>query len=1143
MAGNRQQLEAGIQAFEAQRALLGDAVVDLAVAPLKEQLSLLLGTAPAAPAAGAEPTQSLRQVSILFLDVVGSTSLAQILDPEDVSAVMDDALQRGTALVAQYRGKVLQYAGDNILAAFGADESREDDAERAVHCGLALLTLGQTLGEEVLARHGHAGLDVRVGVHTGGVLLGGGVDAEGSIRGSAVNMAARMEQTAPAGHLRISHDTYAQVRGLFEVQPQEPLAVKGVDAPVLSYLVLHAQPRPARFGMRGIEGVPTNMIGRDVELEALQTAYKRLFEQRQLAAVTVVAEAGIGKSRLVCEFEAWCRGRPETWVLFRGRATPQTGTQAFGLLRDIIATHLQINDDDSVPAARRKMEQGMVPLFVQDDGLELAQGHAHLLGHLIGIEWRESHHLVGILDDPKQIRNRAFHAAAQLFRRVISTEGSPVILQLEDLHWADGESLDFLSYLAEVNRDLPMFVLACARPSLFEQRTGWPPGDGNAGNLTEGMHQRIDLHALDKTGSRMLANELLKNLAEIPASLRDLLTSSAEGNPFYMEELVKMLIDQGAILAQPGPGQPWRVDTHKLLVAHVPPTLTGVLQARLDSLTVDEKHALQLASVVGAVFWDQALAAVETRAAEQLAALVQRELTLPRTEAPLDGLREYAFCNQVLHQVTYDTVLKRHKREGHARVAQWLAGLSAQGSLRAGDFLGLAAKHFELAGDAADAAEYHARAAEQAGPRFAHDRVLAHVGRALALLDEAPAAPQAALRWRLLLAREKSLYLQARRDEQAADLDALTQLADQLNDDRCRAEVARRRAYRAARMTDWAEQGRAARHAMACAERAGDHSLHLDALRMLAVAQVMQGEIQAGRALALQGLEQATRLGLRAVEGKLLNTLAIAAERLGDLVGALEFDRQTLLINREIGDRVNEAIGRLNLGEGWMKLGDLPQARRDLDVALHMLRANGDRAIEGAALSNLSVLALWQGEETRALVLARSALEIALAAQAREEAVLAGVRWGDAELALGLTAPARQAYEQALVHAVQTDSTHQHDANAGLARVALAEGDTALARAALQPILDWVVAGGTLDGTEFPRLIEWTCYQVLTGAKDPHAADWLARAHAALMAQAQTIMDAGVRQGFLHHIPYHREIVAARVSRIDTGVAATDRRS
>ena len=202
-----QQLEAGIAALETQRALLGNAVVDAATAGLRAKLATLAALATPPP----EPAQKLKQVSILFMDVVGSTTLARQLDPEAVSAVMDGALTRGTAIVQAHRGQVLQYAGDNILAAFGADEAREDDAERAVHCGLALLSLGKTLGDEAEAAHGHAGFNVRVGVHTGGVLLGGGVDAEGSIRGSAVNIAARMEQSAPAGALRINHDTYTQV--------------------------------------------------------------------------------------------------------------------------------------------------------------------------------------------------------------------------------------------------------------------------------------------------------------------------------------------------------------------------------------------------------------------------------------------------------------------------------------------------------------------------------------------------------------------------------------------------------------------------------------------------------------------------------------------------------------------------------------------------------------------------------------------------------------------------------------------------------------------------------------------------------------------------------------------------------------------
>ena len=326
---------------------MGDAVVESLLAAARARLAAL--TLPTA--APSVPAQTLRQVSILFLDVVGSTALAQRLDLEAISAVMDDALSRGTAVVQAHAGKVLQYAGDSILAAFGADEAREDDAERAVRCGLALLELGRDLDAEVRAAHGHDAFNVRVGVHTGGVLLGGGVAADGSIRGIAVNIAARMEQTAPVGALRISHAAYAQVRGMFEVEPQEPLAVKGVDEPIQSYLVVRAKPRSFRLDSRGIEGVATRMIGRDAELEALQDAFKRLFIDRHLAAVTVVADAGIGKSRLLHEFAAWSDARPERFSIFRGRATPQVQGQPFGLLRDIIARRFQT---PTTTASRRR---------------------------------------------------------------------------------------------------------------------------------------------------------------------------------------------------------------------------------------------------------------------------------------------------------------------------------------------------------------------------------------------------------------------------------------------------------------------------------------------------------------------------------------------------------------------------------------------------------------------------------------------------------------------------------------------------------------------------------------------------------------------------------------------------------------------
>jgi tetratricopeptide (TPR) repeat protein len=308
------------------------------------------------------------------------------------------------------------------------------------------------------------------------------------------------------------------------------------------------------------------------------------------------------------------------------------------------------------------------------------------------------------------------------------------------------------------------------------------------------------------------------------------------------------------------------------------------------------------------------------------------------------------------------------------------------------------------------------------------------------------------------------------------------------------------------------------------------------------VARIYQGDIDGGSALALQGLEETHRLGLHGVESQLQGALGFAASLQGDYVSQLERNRQSLLINRETGDRVNEAIGLLNLGVGWLNLGELVQSRRELDAALALLRANGDRAIEGAALGLLSVLALWEGDETHALALARQALDIAQAAQSRDEAVFATLRLGDAEGALGRLVEARQAYAQAQALARDYDDPKQHDASAGLARVALAAGNAAAALAALQPLLDHTAAGGTLDGTDEPRRIELTCHQVLARAGDPRADAWFVRAHAAVMAQAEAIERSGgrdvtgserglrgaaLRQGYLQNIPWHREIVAA----------------
>ena len=726
----REQIEAGIAALEAQRAALGDAVIDLAIAPLRAKLDALR-----AEGWMDAPAQRLKQVTVLFTDVVGSTQMGRTLDPEDIHTLMDGALERFTAVVQAHHGRVLQYAGDGLLAAFGAEDAHEEDPENAVHAGLAILDETPRLAGEIQDRHALGGFNVRVGIHTGRVLLGGGVDAEHSIRGVTVNIAARMEQTAPHGGLRISHSTHRLVRGLFNVSEDPPLTVKGIAEPIRSYQVQHAKPRAFRVASRGIDGVETRMVGRDAELTQLQGAFNALCQrgadQAQATMITVVGEAGLGKSRLLYEFENWAEARPEAFYIFKGRSQPQTRQQPYGLLRDLLTSHVGIADSESAEAAREKLSASLAQLFDADGGAGV-----DLLGHLIGLDYSASPHLSGILDDPEQIRSRGFHAAAQVFRRVAASQGMPIVILLDDLQWADDDSLDFISYLLDRDREVPMLLIGLARPELYDRGLDWP--DAKSTGL------RIDLKPLGREQSRDLANVLLQRLGEIPATLRELLTSGSDGNPFYMEELVKMLIDEGAIVSDI---EQWRVVPEKLIATHVPATLTGVLQARLDNLAPAERVILQQASVIGFVFWDRALdaLAVDTHGAGatgSLKILIRRELIVPQSSSTVDGAREYAFQHHVLHQVTYHTLLKPEKRKYHSSAATWLENLGGE---RRGEYLGTIAGHYELAGDAERATDHYSRAAESAAALHACETTLDCVRRALALT----AADDHATRWRL----------------------------------------------------------------------------------------------------------------------------------------------------------------------------------------------------------------------------------------------------------------------------------------------------------------------------------------------------------------------------------------------------------
>ena len=1087
----RVQLEQAIAALEQQRALLGDDIVTRAQGPLREKLSALH--------AGPDE-QQLRQVTVLFADIVGSTLLSQHLDPEEIALVMDGTLRRLTAAVQAQQGKVLQYAGDNLLAVFGADAAHEDDPVRAVRAGLAILEEGRAQALQVQKRHGHAGFNVRVGVDTGAVLLGGGVDGEYTIRGITVNIAARLEQTAPPGGLRISAETHRHVRGLFDMREQPPLSVKGRDEPLITHLVLGASAEPLHQAQRGVDGVHPPMVGREAEFALLQQAWGMLQrpEGRSLRALTFVAEAGMGKSRLVAEFHEWVghQGQPVQWL--EAHASERGSGQPYGLLRELFTSHWQILDSDPAATARAKWLAAMKPLLPD-------AGDAAVLGHLLGLDFSTDPEVRGLLGEARQLRDRAFFHATQVLRRM-GDEATVLLLMFDDLHWADDGTLDFIDHLLTAHLDLPPLLIVLTRPALYERRPAW----GSAWP----QHRRSDLTALGVEQSGALADSLLRKLPDVPASLRELVTGGAEGNPFYMEELVNMLIDQGAILVG---RSAWQLVPQRLGTLQVPSTLTGVLQARLDALPADELKALQLAAVVGHVFWDDALRAMGLASVDALRSLVRRELVVDHAVSSLEGKREFSFRHHLLHQVSYARVLKRAKRPAHARVAQWLAAQPGQ------THLDQIAEHFERGGEPAQAVDYWQRAAEAAQGRYALAPALHHSERALALVP-----PDALVqRWELTYLRAGVLHSLSGQAQLALTLDELDRLTAQLGDPAHQARALERRSR-------YHLDGGDASAALACAQQAlaladaTDAECAVRAQTVVCFALGMLGRYAEARKAAHAVLPRARAAGLRRSEAATLNEIGNHAISEGDFGSAIQHLEQALALHRQAGDRSNESGTLANLGFAAMTLGDYATAQQQFMQALALSAAIGQRKNEGIIRINLGLVLLNLEQPAAAQAQVRQALDLLRTT---------GDRWGEAAAlrvagqaaqALGAGAAASELLLASRDLFDQLGLPHLAiEAMAALAGTALARHDHAGALAQVQTILDRQAAGSSLDGSDEPMRIRLQCWQVLNAVADARAPEVLAAAWRDLNACAERIDDAQRRHDFLQAVPFHREIAAA----------------
>jgi class 3 adenylate cyclase/tetratricopeptide (TPR) repeat protein len=570
-------------------------------------------------------------VTVLFADLVGFTSRAEQMDPEDVRAVLEPYHARLRTELERRGGTVEKFIGDAVMALFGAPAAHEDDPERAVRAALAIRDSIRDEGE----------LQVRIAVTTGEALVALGArptEGEGMASGDVVNTAARLQSAAPVNGILVDETTYRATQQPISYEVREAVQAKGKSEPIPVW-----EPREARsrYGVDVTRAGGAPLVGRESEVGLLRDTLQRARQERSLQLITLAGVPGIGKSRLVSELFAVLEEDPELMYWRQGRCLPYGEGVTYWALSEMIKAHAGILETDSPETAQEKLA-GVVR-----EALEGASDREWVEGHL--------RPLVGLADEEHVGGDRQAESFAA-WRRFLEAlaERSPLVLVFEDLHWADDSLLDFIDHLVDWAAGVAMLVVCTARPELLTRRPGWGGGKPNAAT--------ISLSPLSDDDTARLVHALLER-SVLPADLQATLIERAGGNPLYAEEFARMVDELG----EDGTG------------LRLPESVQGIIAARLDALPIDEKLLLQDAAVVGKVFWLGALERIaprDEREAELLLHHLERKEFVRRERRSSVGEEsQYVFSHLLVGDVAYSQIPRALRSEKHQRAAVWIESL------------------------------------------------------------------------------------------------------------------------------------------------------------------------------------------------------------------------------------------------------------------------------------------------------------------------------------------------------------------------------------------------------------------------------------------------------------------------------------
>jgi class 3 adenylate cyclase/tetratricopeptide (TPR) repeat protein len=1183
------QLNKAIEMLEAQRPVLGDIVIDAAVAPLRQKLATIQQQS---------VSEQRKLVTVLFADLVGFTQLAEQMDPEDVREVLQAYFKRWSDCIEQYGGTVEKFIGDAVMAVFGLHTAREDDSERALH---AAITMRQSLEElnQQLARERGLQLSVRVGIHTGQVvisLLGERKGQDFVVVGDTVNLASRLQNLAPPGGILITEDTFRLVRGVFDIRALEPVQVKGKRSPVPVYLVVQAKPRSMR---RERQRQESPLVGREAIIETLTGLANSTIYAGQGHVAVLLGESGMGKTRILDELEYRLDLMPEPIRFFIARASPYLVNQPYAFLRDLLTFRFQIQDDDSPAVVRFRLEKELGEPFA-----------AALVGAMLGFPIQIEPPL-----DAQQLRDRARVALLEYFQKLAAAD--PVVVVLDDLQWADDSSFEMLTGFQQELAHLPILWIVTGRPELLERDPFWTAKEGSPADT--GV-TRMDIGPLSAGESLALVEALLAETTPVqessglaaPAELQDLVIRSADGNPYFIEELLHMLIEDEVVTFDNGI---WQVQSERLTGVHIPPSLTEFLQARLDSLVPEARALLQRAAVVGRIFWDSAVEHLYSSAAGasrflanetisvMLDQLLAQQIIIRLETSTFEGTRAYRFTHSLFRDVAYESLLRRQRKMYHLETARWIEGITERGQ-RSAEFSALIAEHYARGDAGSEAGQWYRLAGQFAADRFANVEAEHNYTRALELLEPKDLEG----RFTLLLDREKIYERTGDRAAQAADIEAMAQLVEALADNSAHAEAALRRANLAFLKDDTTEAVQLAQGSIPLADKSGD-------LRLIIAANLLAGrtllwnnqhdeaEQQLRRTLELTRTAQ-----MEDQEAECLWNIGVAACNKGEFSTASQMLDEALVIFRRLNNLSGEAVVMGQQGVVYYSAGDFDRAKESFEGALVPFQAMGHRTREATMLNNLGAIASEQSNFSGSYRLQTRALSLYKAAEDKYGIVTTSNNMADNLRDVGL-------YEQAMVYyklsldtlattndrfietslrsslcrfySLQSDfpsairegemgvsasnesgavfyrsyvlgrlaaaytlagrlkdaerifneaiavqeqlglADNVIESKAGLARVALLRSDLPAAQELVEVVLR-ELENNPLRGCDDPSRIYLTLYQVLLQCGDPRAGQVLQAGFSELEERSLHIDDEAMRQTFLDNIPINQELLALR---------------